>query len=177
MYHQQDIQLLDDPMAIKACRQPDATLRELGFLRKVQGSLALPRLIGSGNVEFGGTDYIVMRAYDEISRDNFNYDYVRQDLLRAVARLRKGGICHNNVKPENVMFDPEGKHFILIDLGNAALQGESVLYADNKFVPPDLRGRQAPAVFSADEYAVHPVLDQLKREFGPPSPVPSASSA
>ena len=154
--------------AIKQRSQNGATFRELDFLRKVQESPVLPRIFAPGYIEFGGTAHIVMQAYRELSQENFNYDAAREDLLRAVRELHSQGICHNNVTPDNVMFNPGTLRFILIGLGNAALKGHSVLYANTKFVLPHLRGQQAPAVYGADEYGVDQVLDYWKQSFSSP---------
>ena len=54
-----------------------------------------------------------MRVYDELSEANF--DFIKAchggDLQQAVHDLHRAGICHTDVKPDNVMFDPVSKRF------------------------------------------------------------------
>jgi len=38
-------------------------------------------------------------------------------LLEAVCDLHKVGICHRDLKPDNIMFDPETDSLKLIDFG------------------------------------------------------------
>ena len=75
-----------------------------------------------------------------------------RDLWRGLNALWTVGICHTDVKPDNVMYD-RTQGYVLIDFSNAARIGSKVYYARNEFVDPAYRGRKRRATVAADQYS------------------------
>lgn len=44
-----------------------------------------------------------------------------KSLLEAVCVLHKNGICHRDLKPQNILYDPISKNVKIIDLGISKL--------------------------------------------------------
>ncbi|MBL8797926.1 MAG: protein kinase [Planctomycetia bacterium] len=53
--------------------------------------------------------------------------YTMLSMVRAVGHLHQQGIVHNDIKPENIMFDAESGQVKLIDLGTLRQKGEKLV--------------------------------------------------
>jgi serine/threonine protein kinase len=65
--------------------------------------------------------------------DDFTWSFLRQ-LLVILQNLHQRDIVHRDIKPGNVVFDPETKKFTLIDLGLSCLTQCNVFGGSEKFI-------------------------------------------
>jgi serine/threonine protein kinase len=115
-------------VAIKICSSMDVMKHELSMMRLVQGCPVVSQLVAPQ--VFGGG--IVMSVYEEVSRQNFSFTQACHDLRQAIEHLHRLDICHNDIKPDSIMFDPRSRRFVLIDFSNAQFRDTLVAYVDQK---------------------------------------------
>ncbi len=86
-------------------------------------------------------------------------------LCRALGRCHAAGLVHRDVKPENIIFDPEGRPYLtdfglVRDLLEPGLTASGVVMGTPAYMAPEqLEGR--PAGPSADVFALGAVLHEL----------------
>lgn len=83
------------------------------------------------------------------------------DLCAAVAYLHSIGVCHYDIKTDNVLFDPHTSRLLLCDFGNArALCGEATAVCSLEYRPPELHLGDTPGP-EADIWALGVTLYEL----------------
>lgn len=62
---------------------------------------------------------ITMRKYKTLSDIQIDYDSLIRDMVDALAYLEVNDILHNDIKPDNILYDPVNDRYLLIDFGIA----------------------------------------------------------
>jgi serine/threonine protein kinase len=153
-------------VAQKIFSRQEVFLRERAVLERFKACPVFPQL-----VEPQPLRTIAMEFLEEVSEATLKcpglFKCACKDLRLAVECLHRSGLVHNDIKPDNVMFNPRSRRFVLIDFSNTSSQGEAVEYADNEFVHPSFRGLVREAVALVDEYSVDSVIAMWERMYGP----------
>jgi serine/threonine protein kinase len=84
---------------------------------------------------------------------------IASDLAAALAALRRARIVHGDLKPANVLIDPEGRA-VLADFGIAVLQGEPIAGYSLEAVSPE-QSREEPATLASDFFALGLLLYRM----------------
>lgn len=66
-----------------------------------------------------GIDLFLAIQNDHFLNNPLKTDRVFKRIVEAVADIHKAGVCHNDLKPENIIYNPEDESVKLIDLGLA----------------------------------------------------------
>jgi serine/threonine protein kinase len=147
-------------VAVKVYHSEDDFVRERSFLRQFLGHPYLPQMLHQGYV-FSLCVHkpalvmplCVTVSASRVMRDGRDWVVACRHLKSALASLRRLGITHNDIKPDNVMVNVDSGHIMLNDFSCACSVGEETLYADHKFVKPDCRNRRCPSSYEADVYS------------------------
>lgn len=122
-----------DGTAVKRFCSPGVRRKELFLLEKLQGCEAVPELVAPHP-----DNAIRMKRYQPVQEVAVQRATV--DVLAALKELWKIGFCHNDIKPDNVMYRADTGGYVLIDFSNASRVGQKVRFGNSRFVHPRLRG-------------------------------------
>lgn len=145
----------------------EAFEEEAAMTQRLTGIPGIPELIASGTVRSGGERRCIVLEfvdgtvlYDMMLRARpFRVPAVAAvigQLCEILHRVHGERLVHRDVKPENVILDPDGRVW-LIDLGLALLRGEKTDRGDGTlgYVPPDeLDGCPQGVTPSSDIFAL-----------------------
>ena len=92
--------------------------------------------------------------------DHINYDTLITDILDAVTYLESNDILHNDIKPDNIMYDPDTDMYVLIDFG------VSTRYSKCHIGRTGTMTTKAPEIFY-QEYRENNIVDDMY-----PIPIP-----
>jgi len=131
----------------------------------------VPRLLGRGRMErpSGFTDYLVrefapgyplsalLRAHRRL--DPSRVLGVAQQLISAISASHHQGVVHGDIKPENVIVDPDDRdRLLLVDFGSAVIDGEpNRAERTPRYCAPEVIAGQIPTVQS-DIYSLGVLL-------------------
>jgi serine/threonine-protein kinase PknK len=126
------------------------------------GSSSLPALLDAGAVSASaaarlgvpaGTPYLALEwlagsALDPVEiPEELRNEWalvVAQDVARALADLHAAGLAHGDVKPKNILFEPEQRRARLVDLGlSEAVSERRVQGATPRYLAPEARLAEA----------------------------------
>ncbi|WP_394822152.1 sigma 54-interacting transcriptional regulator [Pendulispora albinea] len=85
-------------------------------------------------------------------------------VARGLSELHEAGVRHGDVKPQNIVLDPE--RATLLDLGLATAWGEPLRGATPRYASPELRERPESVGPEADLFALGVVLSELVGDAG-----------
>ncbi|WP_114787056.1 protein kinase domain-containing protein [Vibrio tetraodonis] len=91
--------------------------------------------------------------------------FIALRLLDVTAHLSKAGISHNDIKPDNIVFDNKTGEPIVIDLGLHSRFGEEVKGFTDSFKAPELRACSTSASEKSDVFLVASTLLNGIEEF------------
>lgn len=119
------------------------------------------------------------RALDAFCRDHSIDERLRQldRLLSAVVAIHRRGVCHFDLKPDNVLVDDE-RHLVVTDFGVArrdARWATDTIGGTGRYMAPEQLARPMAAGSPADVYAVGRIIEDVlgpsarQRPGGPPT--------
>jgi exonuclease VII small subunit len=167
-------EVLDRPVAVKVLS--DTIAGDPGFVARFRreartaASLSHPNLVGVYDYsEEGERPYLVMQfvpgenlAERRQRREGIDCDKLARELLEALDHIHSVGILHRDVKPANVIVEPDG-NAKLIDFGIAlpadatALTSTGLILGTERYAAPEvMEGR--PATERSDLYSAGVVL-------------------
>jgi serine/threonine-protein kinase len=167
-------EVLDRPVAVKVLS--DTIASDPGFVARFRreatmaAGLSHPNLVGVYDFsEEGERPYLVMQFVpgenlaERLERGNgVDCDKLARELLEALAHIHEVGILHRDVKPANIIIEPEGTAK-LIDFGIAlprdatALTSTGLVLGTERYAAPEvMEGR--PATERSDLYSLGIVL-------------------
>jgi serine/threonine protein kinase len=136
-----EIGLIDGRMAIVADRVDGLNMRQ-----------AIPLLRDSEDISY--------------EQKNSAYRYVARQMLTAIQHVHANGVLHQDIKPENFMFDTKLSEVKLVDFGSARRSGESgsavpsQIEATPEYVAPE-RILQRPVDAAADVWSFAMMLNEM----------------
>lgn len=97
-------------------------------------------------------EYVRGTPQERVGRDLW---WIFGSLLEAVFALHSSGITHNDIKPGNIILDPDTLRVRLIDMGSArhVKHGGQVM-CTYPFCAPESLKRGTPTTFASDAYSV-----------------------
>lgn len=171
-------EVLDRPVAVKVLS--DTIASDPGFVARFRreattaAGLSHPNLVGVYDFsEEGERPYLVMQFVpgenlaERLRRDGeVDFDKLARELLEALAHIHDVGILHRDVKPANIIVEPEGTAK-LIDFGIAlprdatALTSTGLVLGTERYAAPEvMEGR--PATERSDLYSLGVVLGKCE---------------
>lgn len=167
-------EVLDRPVAVKVLS--DTIASDPGFVARFRreatmaAGLSHPNLVGVYDFsEEGERPYLVMQFVpgenlaERLERgEGVDWDKLARELLEALAHIHDVGILHRDVKPANIIIEPEGTAK-LIDFGIAlprdatSLTSTGLVLGTERYAAPEvMEGR--PATERSDLYSLGVVL-------------------
>ena len=157
-------------LAVKRYTRPDAGVsaaKETAALRALGDIDGIAGFRGAFSV--GGRHYVVMglahgeELYGVVERHGALQEREARALaaaiLRALAAVHARGWAHNDVKPENIIWDAVAKAAVLVDLGFAARAGPApAAVGTREYLAPEIRAGAMWDTQSADIFAAGATL-------------------
>jgi eukaryotic-like serine/threonine-protein kinase len=167
-------EVLDRPVAVKVLS--DTIASDPGFVARFRreartaAALSHPNLIGVYDFsEEGERPYLVMQFVPgenlaaRLERgEGIDCDQLARELLEALAHIHEAGILHRDVKPANIIIEPDGTTR-LIDFGIAlprdatALTSTGLVLGTERYAAPEVMAGE-PATERSDLYSAGVVL-------------------
>jgi eukaryotic-like serine/threonine-protein kinase len=167
-------EVLERPVAVKVLS--DTIAGDPGFVARFRreartaAGLSHPNLAGVYDFsEEGERPYLVMQFVpgenlaERMQRgEEVDCDKLARELLEALAHIHRAGVLHRDVKPSNIVLEPEGTAK-LIDFGIAlpqdatALTGTGLILGTERYAAPEVMEGQ-PATERSDLYSAGVVL-------------------
>jgi len=108
-----------------------------------------PNIIKPEKIEVeNGRIKITMKKLLQLKEIEVDFDKILTNMIDALAYLEANGILNNDVKPENILFDPETEQYILIDFGiaNRFHQCSSIPLGSVHTAPPEIFDSRIPQI-------------------------------
>ena len=167
-------EVLDRPVAVKVLS--DTIASDPGFVARFRreartaAALSHPNLVGVYDFsEEGERPYLVMQFVpgenlaERLERgQGVDCDQLARELLEALAHIHEAGILHRDVKPANIIIEPDGTTR-LIDFGIAlprdatALTSTGLVLGTERYAAPEVMAGE-PATERSDLYSAGVVL-------------------
>lgn len=138
------VSLEDQDTVVKRFRSKRIRVKELRTLQQLQHCETVPKLVPPHPV-----DGVRMKRYHAVRRVSLRH--ACKNLRAALEGLWQIGYCHNDLKPDNVMYDPPTGNYVLIDYSNVSPIGQRVTFGDNAYVDPAVRGQVRRAAIVYDQ--------------------------
>lgn len=129
-------------------------LKELYCLRKLKG---VPGITPQNDNYYSFDKQTTSLGMKKLTPLNLDHDIEKMldEMIVVLAHLEENGIVHNDIKPDNIMYDSEESKFILIDFGNARIHPSDETFYNQATASPECRYKTNPELNGkADVYAL-----------------------
>jgi serine/threonine protein kinase len=164
-------------VALKIFSSVERFVGERDVLRKFKGLRYLPQLIDDGFVDcrvrgWGIVMPLLCANTARVFRTGRHVLAASRQLREALASLKNLDIAHNDIKPDNILYDCDNACIVLNDYSSACRLGKPVTFAEHRFVQPHRRSKQSVGSHGADVYSAAKVIQYWAQGVSGPLYIP-----